>query len=276
LRRDSVQTRVSEAFDELASELAAGRSETLTRYLEFLARFHDYSFGNCILISLQRKDARHVAGYRRWLELGRYVRKGERGIAILAPLVRKVLLESDVEGEGAHELRRLSGFRVVHVFDVSQTEGEPLPEFSRAMGEAERLLPVLEQVISATGLALVRERLPFGANGATDGQSIAIRPGMSPAETSRCLVHELAHCQLEHCSRRSETTQTVRETEAEAVACVVCHAFGIDAIYRSRDYIHLWDGTRETLILSLDAIQRTASGIISRLDQQSGPLATAA
>ncbi len=267
--RDSAQERVENAVEELATELAGGKSYTLQRYLQFMARFHRYSFGNCILIACQRGDATLVAGYRRWQELERQVKRGERGIAIFAPMTRKfVALESTAMEES--EMRRLIGFRMVRVFDVSQTDGKPVPEFSRTTGDATKLVPAIERVITSADIRLAYEPLRWGANGCTDGSTITVRPDLTSAEQFRVLVHELAHNQLEHLSRRKDTTKQVRETEAEAVAYVVARAFGIDARERSRDYIHLWDGDRETLVQSMSAVQRTAGGIIRKLDTELG------
>lgn len=267
--RKVAQERVDKAIEELAQELAAGKSESLRRFLKFLAKFHNYSFGNCILIAVQRKDATLVAGYRRWQELGRQVRKDERGIGIFAPLTRKVL---EMDGSTNQETTKpkLMGFRVVRVFDVSQTDGSPLPEFSRTIGDAAHLIPAMERIIASEKLDLAYETLQWGANGWTDGNTITVRSDLASGEKFRVLVHELAHNQLQHFSLRQDTSKQVRETEAEAVACVVAHAFGIDALGRSSDYIHLWDGSCQTLLQSLNAIQSTAGNIIANLDEELG------
>jgi hypothetical protein len=261
------QERVVKAVEELAAELAAGKSESLETYLKFLARFHEYSFANALLIAIQRGDATLVAGRRCWERMGRKVMVRERPIGIFAPMTRPVLV-LDMESDEDLEEERLLGFRIVHVFDVSQTEGKPLPEFGRTQGDATRLIPAMERVITEANIRLAYESLPFGTNGWTDGSTVAVRQDLESADKFRCLVHELAHCLLDHVSRRRGTPKRVRETEAEAVACVVCHAFGINARKRSRDYIHLWDGSAETLMQSLSAVQHVAGSIISKLDTE--------
>jgi hypothetical protein len=157
---------------------------------------------------------------------------------------------------------------MVHVFDVSSTDGKPLPTFHGTQGDATSLIPSLERVISGEEIQVIYDWLPFGTNGWTDGDTITVRQELNSAEKFRCLVHELAHCLLEHVGQRRGTSVRVRETEAEAVAYVVCHAFGIDSRDRSRDYIHLWDGSTETLVQSLTVIQQVAGGIIAKLQSE--------
>jgi len=263
--RETAEERVSEAIEELAADLAAGKSESLEAYLHFLSRFHEYSFGNALLIAVQRSDARLVAGRRYWEKVGRTIKPRERPIGIFAPMTRPVLVLDAESGEDFEE-EELLGFRLVSVFDVEQTEGASLPQLNRTVGDATSLVPALERVITEGGLRLTYDSMPFGMNGWTDGSTVAIRQDLGSAEKFRCLVHEWAHCLLEHVSRRRDTSQRVRETEAEAVACVVCHAFEINARGRSRDYIHLWDGSSDTLMQSLSAVQRVAGSIITQLD----------
>src|SRR5438132_828208 len=119
--------------DELLQQLTEGvealtNSEEWLRYLDVQRRFHRYSFGNCLLIAFQNPDATQVAGFRRWRELDRQVRRGEKGIAILAPIVRRLKVEDEVTGEEQTIVSAPRAFRVVHVFDVSQTDGDELPE----------------------------------------------------------------------------------------------------------------------------------------------------
>ena len=148
MNREEIQKRVELAYEELAKALMAGKSETLIEYLKMCSRFHHYSFGNCILIYFQKPDATQVAGFNKWRELNRFVRKGEKGIAILAPMTRKRVIEEERDGKTeAQEVRALSGFRVVFVFDVTQTDGEPLPEFATSHGEPGELIPQMESVI---------------------------------------------------------------------------------------------------------------------------------
>ena len=266
------QEQVKKALEELAAELEAGRSEKLLSYLRFLARFSQYSFGNAILIAIQRPDASLVAGRRSWERIGRKVKSGEMPIGIFAPMTKAVQV-LDTESDEDFEEEYLLGFKMVHVFDVSSTDGALLPSFARTKGDATPLIPALERVISGTEIRVVYDSLPYGTNGWTDGDTITIRQELESAEKFRCLVHELAHCLLQHIGHRRGTSARVRETEAEAVAYVVCHAFGIDSRDRSRDYIHLWDGNTDTLVQSLAVIQRVAGRIIAEVDGETGRVA---
>ena len=130
-KTDELLQRLTEGVEKLTS------SEEWVRYLDVQRRFHRYSFGNCLLIALQRPDATRVAGFHRWLELRRHVRRGEKGIAILAPIVHRLKVEDEATGEERTIQSAPRAFRVVHVFDVSQTDGDDLPEIpcSRLEGE---------------------------------------------------------------------------------------------------------------------------------------------
>ncbi len=169
----------------------------------------------------------------------------------------------------------LALFRTVFVFDVSQTEGEALPEFARAHGEPGELISHMESVIRSRGISLVYESLSGGANGASQGGTIVVRPDLSPAETFRVLAHETAHEMLHQGERRKETSKTIRELEAEAVAFIVSLNFGIDSMTRSSDYIQLYSGDKEMLIESLEHIQMTATTIIQELLMQKKEVADA-
>lgn len=266
MNREEAQQVSGQAIDELARALEQGQSETLVKYLAMLGTFHQYSFGNCLLIAIQRPDATYVAGFHRWKELNRFVKKGEKGIAIIAPLARKRKAEDESSDEST-TVRTVTGFRIVHVFDVLQTEGEPLPEFATSSGDPGERFVRLEELIAREGITLLYEPLPGGANGVSEGGTIRVRPDLSPAEMFRVLVHELAHERLHQKERRKETTKAIRETEAEAVAFVVSHAFGIESTTRSSDYVQLWGGDKELLLQSLDHIQSVAADLIASLSE---------
>src|ERR1700737_3399138 len=131
---DKVRKIAEEALDRLAAELEAGKSEALKNYLAAMGRFHRYSWGNSLLIYSQRPEATHVAGFHAWLKMRRYVRKGEKGIVILAPMVGRKKSDDELTEDNQ---TRVFGFRAAHVFDVSQTDGEPLPEFATVKGDPE-------------------------------------------------------------------------------------------------------------------------------------------
>lgn len=275
MQREDVQERATAAFEELATALEQGHSEQFVKYLDFLGRFHRYSFGNSILIMCQRPDATQVAGFHRWKEFGRFVKKGEQGIAILAPLMsRTKSAPADPDAEEQEEpaapqprRKSLRGFNVVHVFDVSQTDGQPLPEFAGISGEPGDKLTRLETIVRSHGIELSYESGLNGALGVSEGGRIRVLPDLRAAETFSVLVHELAHELLHRGERRAETTRTIRELEAEAVAFVVCRASGIDSGERSRDYIQLYNGNKDLLLESLEHIQKVSTAILSALEE---------
>jgi antirestriction protein ArdC len=263
MKREQATKLVSEGLEQLSEALREGKSETLLRYLEVMARFHHYSFGNCMLILVQRPEATHVAGFRTWKKLGRYVKKGEQGIGILAPLVYRRKAEDDEE-EGA----ALRGFKVVHVFDASQTDGDDLVETAGIHGDPGEKIERLEELIRGCGISLDYAPLSLGVKGASTGGRVTVQPGLAPAERFAVLTHELGHELLVHSKRHHETTKKIRETEAEAVAYVVCRAVGLDPTTRSSDYIQLHRGDSETLSESLDVIQKTAAYIVEELGKE--------
>jgi len=248
---------VRRAADALVAEVEAGHSARLKAYLATMARFHRYSLGNVLLIGMQCPQATHVAGFRAWQRMGRRVRKGERGIRIMAPIIRRATVAEE-------EQERVVAFKSVSVFDVSQTDGKPLPDLGRVTGDPGESLDRLKGLISDQGIDLVYVNLSAGVDGWSSGGRIGVRRGLPPAEESSVLVHELAH-ELLHRDDREPERQKVRETEAEAVAFVVCEAIGLDTKRAAADYIQLYNGDRETLLSSLDRIQRTARVIIDGL-----------
>lgn len=267
MNRDDAKKLADEALDQLAQQLQQGHSEQLTNYLNTMARFHHYSFGNIMLIALQRPEATHVAGFNAWRKFGRFVKKGEKGIAILAPITYRKKQDDDEEDEPQTNgrPRKVLGFKVAHVFDVAQTDGEALPEFATVKGEPGQHLERLKALIAADAITLVYEVIPGGALGESSGGQIRICPDQTPAREFSVLVHELAHERLHRGDRRSQTTKKVRETEAEAVAYVVCRTVGLETTTAAADYIQLYQGTKETLAESLDEIQRVAADIIAAL-----------
>lgn len=256
----------------LIQQLEAGHSAALTAYLNAMSRFHNYSFGNILEIARQRPDATRVAGFRKWKELGRSVRKGERGIRILAPIVgvRRKKQEEVDKDITKQNVPVLVGFRSAYVFDVSQTEGVDLPtlrEISGDVGEnRDRLLSFIER----QGIDLVFTENIAPALGMSYGGRIAILPGQSKAEEFSALVHELAHEMLHKAERRTATTKVVRETEAEAIAFVIGKAVGLDTGTVSADYIQLYHGNASLLAESLGVIQQASAVILAAL-QPSAP-----
>jgi antirestriction protein ArdC len=263
MKRDEVQKVAREAFDQLVRDVEAGRSETLQQYLKAMGRFHRYSVGNAILIQLQKRDATHVAGFRAWQRLGRYVKKGEHGIAIMAPVVyRREAQQSGDDKDRAAEGELISTFKTAYVFDISQTEGKPLPKFARAQGDPGICLERLERFISDRGIKLERSESLRMAEGVSIGGTILLKACLAPAEEFSVLAHELSHELLHQDPANRPKEKTVREAEAEAVAYVVCQGIGLDVNTASSDYIQLYDGDRKTLMASLERIQRMAAEVL--------------
>jgi hypothetical protein len=190
-------------------------------------------------------DATRVAGLYAWNQLGRKVKKGEHGIRILAPVIgiRRKKGEEAEKDIRTQNKAVLAGFRAAYVFDVSQTEGAELPEFSeRVSGSAGEYRDRLVDFVIARGIALEFKENIAPALGMSYGGKIALLPGQSSAEEFPTLVHELAHEMLHKAERRTATAKTVRETEAEAVAFVVGKTIGLHTGRASADYIHLYHG----------------------------------
>jgi hypothetical protein len=255
MRNEDIHRLVDSATADLISALDRGQSERLVEYLAAMGRFHEYSLGNAILIAVQRANATHVAGYRAWQRLGRQVRKGEKGIAIMAPIVRRS--DDDKEED------KVVAFKATHVWDVEQTDGKPLPEFAKVEGDPSGYLRRLRAHIGGQGIDLAYSDSLGSAYGLSCGGKILVRSGLGPAEEFSVLVHELAHEML-HKEGQAEqkNSRKIRETEAEAVAFVVSEAVGLDCNSACSDYVLLYDGNRETLMASLERIQATAREII--------------
>ena len=251
------QQLIKQAVDYLIQQLEAGKSETLTAYLGAMARFHNYSFGNILAIARQRPTATRVAGIRAWNELGRFVKRGEKGIQILAPMIgyrhRKDAAEQEPSAnQDAKPAPMLIGFRAVYVFDIGQTEGADLPEFEHNIsGEVGAHRDRIIAFLAAQNIKLEFNEKIAPALGVSYGGKIALLPGQSKAEEFTTLIHETAHELLHKTERRTMTTATVRETEAEAVAFIVGQAVGLEMGTASSDYIQMYAGNAALLAESL-------------------------
>ena len=265
-----------EAFDQLVRDVEAGKSETLKQYLKAMGMFHRYSVGNAILIQLQKPNATHVAGFRAWQQLGRHVKKGEHGIAIMAPIVwrRKARKDTQQQEQNDPDDEVVSTFKTAHVFDISQTEGKPLPEFAKARGDPGACLERLERFIAGRGIKLERGDLRI-AEGVSIGGTILLKACLAPPDEFSVMVHELAHEMLHQDPSNRPKEKTVREAEAEAVAYVVCQGVGLDMSTASSDYIQLYNGDKKVLMGSLERIQRTAGEILAAVTEN-GPSVDAA
>jgi antirestriction protein ArdC len=230
-KQSEQRERVERAVRELLT------SEGWRRWAETRATFHNYSMGNCMLIAMQRPDATHVAGFRAWQSLGRQVRKGERSISIMAPLS---VMERDASGAETGE--RLTFFRSVSVFDLAQTDGEPLPEVPREpiTGDSHaRYLEPLSAHAHSLGFRVEREDLEH-AGGYCDarGRRIVLSTGLGSANAEvRVLVHELAHA---HGVTYKDYSREDAEVIVETAAVIVCGSLGLDTSGESIPYIAGW------------------------------------
>ena len=252
----------------LIEQLESGHSEALTNYLTVMSRFHNYSFGNVLEIARQMPSATRVAGFWTWKSLGRFVKAGQKGIRILAPIVgvrrkKDEVAQKDITKQNE---RVLLGFRNAYVFDISQTEGVELPCLRQVTGDPGENIERLTAFLNSKGISVSYSANIAPALGMSYGGRIAILPGQSKAETFATLVHEAGHELLHRSERRTATTKIVRETEAEAVAFVVGKAVGLVNEDSSASYIQLYHGNASLLAESLEVIQQTAAVILAALE----------
>src|ERR1700726_23170 len=244
MKLEEINKKTNEAFSYLVTALESGEREVWTQYLNAMARFHTYSFGNIMLIARQKPTATRVAGIRTWNSLGRFVKRGEKGIFILAPMVGKrstkdVATDEPSEDATTEGHRTLYGFRAVYVFDVAQTEGKELPALTEVNGDVSGYRERLFKFVEAQSIEISFSERIAPAKGLSYGGKITLLSGMQPAEEFSTLVHEIAHEMLHRGERRTLTTKQVRETEAEAeaVAFVVCQSVGLQTGTASADYV---------------------------------------
>jgi antirestriction protein ArdC len=260
MKSEQIKEIMKRATDQLVAALNAGHSEALTGYLKAIGRFHRYSLHNVMLIASQKPNASYVAGFRTWNELGRFVKKGERGILILAPIVRRKPEEDQEESSTS-----IAGFRAAYVFDVSQTDGKELPQIGTVQGDPQEHAACLRSFAETQRIVVEYSDQIAPARGVSSGGKITLLPGQSPAEEFSTLAHELAHELLHRGDRRGTTSRRIRETEAEATAFVVCHAIGLETGSAAADYIQLWNGDTHLLTESLCHVRQAASQMLTAL-----------
>ncbi len=241
-------------------------------YLQSMSKFYRYSLNNCLLIAIQCPEATLVAGYKKWEnEFGRHVKKGEKGIRILAPWKRKVTrtVKNKETGEEEQEEFSFTAYRAVSVFDISQTEGKDLPEIAAQLTGDEGA-DLIDKVIGISPVPVRFEPIAGGSNGFfhMDGY-IVVDSGLAPMQTLKTLVHEVAHATI-HCKDGAEekADRNTKEVQAESVAYTVCNYFGIDTSDYSFGYIAGWGKGRELeeLKASLEVIRKTAGEIIDGIE----------
>ncbi len=266
MKKDEVKKLVQTGIDQLNTALKAGHTVRLKDVMKLMARFHKYSFNNCVLIAEQCPDATKVLGFHGWKAIGRSVKKGEKGIGITAPLaVRKKDSPADE--------REVFGFRVVHVFDISQTEGDDLPKLSEPTGDVERWIGAVERLIASRGITLKYGILDGSTLGFSSLKKITVLSGLKPPMRLEVLVHELAH-EILHPDKdtRKRLSNTVMETEAQAVAQIVGQALGVEGVDHSAEYIHLHRGNSDVFADSMKRIQKCSSDILKSLFDDEQPL----
>ena len=275
-------------------------SEKYMRYLSVMSRFHRYSVNNTMLIYMQKPDATLVAGYNKWKnQFERHVKKGEHGITIIAPTPFKKKIEEqkldpdtkapilDAEGKAVMEEREVEipMFRPVKVFDVSQTDGKPLPELASSLsGNVQNYEAFMEALRRSAPVPLSVEPMAANMDGyfSPDQQRIAIRAGMSEVQTVSAAVHEIAHSKLHNYAKAQEEAaragdkeppkkkdRNTEEVEAESISYAVCQYYGIQTGENSFGYIANWSQGKELpeLRASLETINKAAGELIADIDR---------
>jgi len=268
-------------------------SERFKEYLRTMSKFYNYSFNNTLLIAMQKPDATLIAGYTAWQKnFQRQVSKGERGIKILAPAPYKAKVEQDkldpttqkpvLDHDGNPQKETVEvvrpAFKVVSVFDVSQTSGKELPDITvdELSGNVENYKAFFSALESISPVPIAFEDIPGGAKGYyhLEDRRIAIQEGMSEIQTVKTAIHEIAHAKLhaidpdKKANPEERKDSRTREVEAESVAYTVCQRYGIETSDYSFGYVAGWSSGKETKELkgSLETIRSTAADMIDSLD----------
>jgi len=245
-------------------------SEGFANYLRTQSKFHRYSFNNTILIMAQRPDATHVAGYRKWQELDHQVRKGERAIKIFVPWLSKDP-SGEIDPRTGKVKEILTGYGIGNVFDIEQTDGEPLPEPPRPKeleGESQRAEAVyrsVQEYLEEDGVKV--KRLPGKQNGLYRPltKEVVVNFLLKGNQATKTMIHEAAHHVADH---RGYIPREDAETVAESCAFVVMHHFGLDSGEYSFAYVAGWAENKDVLKRNLSAIQRTSRILIDQVEQR--------
>lgn len=258
--------QVNSYIGDLQDELAQGHTTGYLETLDWYAKLHKYSWGNALLIMSQCPHATIVAGYKRWQELGFQVKKGETGLYIRAPWLRK---ELDENGE---KKDRLIGYFATCVFDISQTAEYPdkqPPAFAQDVpGDFHELYAHLQHQLAVTGLGFEEIPLPTGYQGHydTNRRAISINEAQSVYFKVTTLIHEYVHSLVHPTKEKAmEWTQDEREWQAESVCYVVCRAIGLESV-NSRDYLLSYSLTTDRLAELMQFIQKTTKQVLADLD----------
>lgn len=295
--KNTVYMSEKQKVKEITDKLEAGlkelfESEKYKSYLSTMSKFHNYSFNNTLLIAMQKPEATLVAGYQAWQKnFERHVNKGEKAIRILAPAPYKIKEERDkldpVTGEMMFDENgmpqkeetevTIPAFRAVSVFDVSQTDGKPIPELevNELLSTVEGYEDFVQALMNISPVPIAFEDIPGDSKGyfSTAEKRIAVQENMSESQTLKTMVHEVAHSRL-HDKEVNQSMdipvkdRNTKEVEAESVAFTVCQHFGIDTSDYSFGYIAGWSSGRnmKELKSSLDTIRKTASELITGIE----------
>ena len=276
----------AKAVADITAKLEKGvvdvfNSDNYKQYLSTMSRFHSYSFKNSLLIYMQKPDATLVAGYQSWIkDHKRHIKPGEKGIRILAPCPYKSKMvkeeHPDVEddkGKGRTVEITQMYFKPVAVFDISQTEGEDLPEICHNLtGGTDNYDQFLDILCRTAPVPVVFDNLPGGASGcySDTNRQITIQKDMPQAQTLKTLVHEITHSVLHAGEAFDETDRRTKEVQAESTAYVVCCYYGLDTSDYSFGYIAGWSSDKDIkeLKASLEVIRDTADKLITEIDRQ--------
>jgi hypothetical protein len=267
-KRAAVQKNMQQAVSTLLAEIKAGKTDHLLNYLKFASKFHQYSPLNQMLIADQVPNATHVAGYSQWKKMGYQVKKGEKGIAIIAPRpYGKAVMKNEETGEETITYLGVT-FTIAYVFDASQLEArpdKPIPSFFVPLADdQEALYTAIANAIQKDGI-----KLEIGKTGRAQGYSaggtIRLKDGLDSTSRVLTLIHEWAHEKLHHNPQGRALTTNKRELHAEAISYVVAHHFGIHNPFSS-DYLQNWGNNEKELLAELETIKATASAIIEQIE----------
>ena len=278
------QEKIKAALDRIESSLAAiNTNEDWLQYLCFQSKFYNYSFSNAMLIFSQNPEASYVKGYKAWNQLGRYVKKGSKGLAILAPCFKKTEVFKEPENkseyqdaEGEKETRRVvSGFRVTYVYDIADTDGsdEYLPVLVKGLaGNSEAEKEIYERLLAFISTEhIVTEVTGTVSKGSynLDTGIICVRADLAYLQKIKPLLHEYAHALDFMMHPESDVSRNRRELIAESVAFVVAMRLGLDTSSYSMSYIKSWLKDTDELKIIADTVQKVSARIINNLAESS-------
>ena len=279
---NSAGKTIRKQLDDIMKQLERGvqdifESGKYEEYLACMSKFHNYSLNNTLLIAMQRPDASLVAGFNAWKNIHkRHVKKGEKGIRILAPFMYKVEVESDDEENEGLKTIQMVGFRPAYVFDVIQTEGEALPSLgiNELNGDVQGFDRMLNALKDIAPYPVEFEKITTGAKGyfSDTEKRIVLNKGMSELQTIKTFVHETAHALLHSKAAMDEDViidRRTKEVEAESIAFAVCKKYDLNTDDYSFGYIAGWSSGKETSELreSLERIKDTADKMITQIDE---------